>query len=104
LLEAAVGKLSQAAPPLQTPTSLPLYRPKQDPRDYLVARAGEHQWRLAGAAIERAAAMTFWEHDGSVRRFQKIMEALGVDAALRKAGIQNGDTVVVGEFELDWQD
>lgn len=104
LLQAAVDKLSQAAPPQQAPASLPLYRPKQDPRDYQVTRASEHQWRLAGAAIERAAAMTFWEHDGSVRRFQKIMEALGVDNALRKAGIQNGDTVVVGEFELDWQD
>jgi GTP-binding protein len=32
------------------------------------------------------------------------MEALGVDVALRKAGIQEGDTVAIGEFELEWQD
>jgi GTP-binding protein len=32
------------------------------------------------------------------------MEALGVEAALRKAGIQDGDTVVIGDFELEWQD
>jgi GTP-binding protein len=47
--------------------------------------------------------MTFWEHDGSVRRFQKLMEALGVDSALQRAGIQQGDTVLIGEYELDWQ-
>jgi GTP-binding protein len=32
------------------------------------------------------------------------MEALGVEDALRKAGVQNGDTVTIGDFELDWQD
>jgi GTP-binding protein len=46
--------------------------------------------------------MTYWEHDGSVRRFQKLMEHLGVDEALRQAGIQEGDTVYIGDFELEW--
>ena len=48
--------------------------------------------------------MTYWEHEGSVRRFQKLMQSLGVDDALRKSGIQEGDTVAVGDYELDWQD
>jgi GTP-binding protein len=48
--------------------------------------------------------MTQWQHDGSVRRFQKIMQTLGVDVALRQAGVQEGDTVAIGEFELEWQD
>ena len=65
---------------------------------------GANEWRLSGAAIERAAKMTYWEHDGAVRRFQKIMETLGVDNALRKAGAKDGDTVLIGEYELEWQD
>ena len=48
--------------------------------------------------------MTYWEHDGSLRRFQKIMEALGIDAALREAGVEEGDTVSIGDFELEWQE
>jgi GTP-binding protein len=32
------------------------------------------------------------------------MEALGIDEALRKAGIQEGDTVAIGENELEWQE
>ena len=48
--------------------------------------------------------MTYWEEFEAVRRFQRILEALGIDAALRKAGIQQGDTVFIGEYELEWQD
>ncbi len=83
---------------------LAVYKSKDDPRDFNVAREGGQAWRISGAAIERAAAMTQWQHDGSVRRFQKIMETLGVDEALRQAGVQEGDTVAVGEFELEWQE
>jgi GTP-binding protein len=59
---------------------------------------------VAGAAIERAAEMTYWEHYQSVRRFQRLLEAIGIEEALRKAGIQNGDSVAIGNFELEWQD
>lgn len=83
---------------------LPLYRPVEDPRAFTIERTAEG-WRVRGAAIERAAAMTYWEYEGSVRRFQRLMETLGVDEALRKAGVQDGDTVVIGdEFELEWVD
>lgn len=104
LLERAAEKMAQTPPPPEEPEQVPVYRPKEDPRDFHVDRTGPGTWRVTGNSIERAAAMTYWEHDGSVRRFQKLMEALGVDAALRKAGIANGDTVAIGEWELDWQD
>ena len=84
--------------------ALPVYRRKEDPREFVVTREGTSEWRVSGKAIERAASMTYWEHDGSVRRFQKIMETLGVDEALRKAGAQEGDTVAIGNFELEWQE
>ena len=36
--------------------------------------------------------------------YAEIMEALGIDAALREAGVEEGDTVSIGDFELEWQD
>jgi len=48
--------------------------------------------------------MTYWENYQSIRRFQRILQALGIEDALRKAGIDEGDTVTIGEFELEWQD
>ena len=104
LLLKAYQKLQEMPPREAAEAPLPVYKPKEDPREFTVRREGANEWRVAGTAIERAASMTYWQHDGSVRRFQKIMETLGVDEALRKAGVQEGDTVAIGEFELEWQD
>ncbi|HEX5838199.1 MAG TPA: GTPase ObgE [Anaerolineales bacterium] len=95
----------QDTPPLEElELPLPVYKPKEDPREFVVTREGGQEWRVSGTAIERAASMTYWQHDGSVRRFQKIMATLGVEEALRQAGVQEGDTISIGEFELEWQD
>ncbi len=104
LLSRALERLSEAPAIVDAPASLPVYRPEEDPRSFRVSRDGPHNWRLSGVAIERAALMTFWEHDGSVRRFQKLMRSLGVDEALRESGIQEGDSVAIGEYELAWQE
>jgi len=104
LLVKAYQKLAEAPPLEEIESSLPVYRPKEDPREFIVTREGLNEWRISGVAIERAASMTYWQHDGSVRRFQKIMETLGVDEALRGAGVQEGDTVAIGDFELEWQE
>jgi len=104
LLIKAHQKLAEAPPLEEVEAALPVYRPKEDPREFIVTREGSNEWRVSGVAIERAASMTYWQHDGSVRRFQKIMETLGVDEALRNAGVQEGDTVAIGDFELEWQE
>ena len=104
LLVKAHQKLADAPALEEFELPLPVYKPKEDPREFAVKREGTNEWRISGTAIERAASMTYWQHDGSVRRFQKIMETLGVDEALRNAGVQEGDTVAIGEFELEWQE
>ena len=104
LLIRAYQTLQDAPPSEEIEVPLPIYKPKEDPREFTVRREGANEWRVSGVAIERAASMTYWQHDGSVRRFQKIMETIGVDEALRKAGVQEGDTVAIGEFELEWQE
>ena len=48
--------------------------------------------------------MTYWEHDQAVERFQRILEVLGIRKALAQAGIQEGDSVFIGEYELEWSD
>jgi GTP-binding protein len=82
---------------------MPVYRPAEDPKSFTIEQTAEG-WQVHGAAIERAAAMTYWEYDGSVRRFQRLMGTLGVEEELRKAGVQEGDTVFIGDYELEWQD
>ncbi len=59
---------------------------------------------VKGDRIERAAAMTYWDYDEAVLRFHKTLEALGVVDALSSAGVRAGDTVFIGDFELEWSD
>lgn len=104
LLLNAAQKLAETPPLEEVEAPLPIYRPQEDANQFEIKREGATEWRLSGPAIERSAAMTYWEHDGSVRRFQRLMEKLGVDEALRKAGVQEGDTVLIGDYELEWQE
>ena len=87
----------------ETEPSLPVYRPAEDPRLFSIAREAGG-WRVKSKAIERAAEMTPWNQDGAVRRFQKLMDRLGVDKALKDAGAQEGETVHIGEYELEYQE
>jgi GTP-binding protein len=104
LLFKAAGRLAELPPLEEVEAPVPVYRSEADPNQFTISREDDASWRISGAAIERSAAMTYWEHEGSLRRFQKLMEKLGVDDALRKAGIQEGDTVHVGNYELEWQE
>jgi GTP-binding protein len=97
------AQLLEEAPPPAPVAEIPIYKLESDPQAFSIERSGEG-WRVSGEAIERAAAMTYWEHFQSVRRFQRILETLGIDKALRQAGVQVGDTVFIGDFELEWQE
>jgi GTP-binding protein len=59
-------------------------------------------WKVSGIRIERIAAMTYWEFEEPVRRFQRIMEDMGITDALVKAGVKTGDTVHIGDQVLEW--
>ncbi len=84
-------------------TALPVYRSDEDPNAFEIEKTDEG-YIVTGKRIERAAAMTFFDQPGSVRRFQKFMAGIGVDKALRKAGIQEGESVFVADWELTWQE
>lgn len=99
------AELLKTAPEPVAVKDIPVYRPAEDPQAYTITRTDDGGYKVSGTAIERAAKMTYWEFEGSVRRFQKLIEALGVEGRLREMGIQNGDTVYIGEdHELEWQD
>jgi GTP-binding protein len=82
---------------------MPVYRAEIDPNSFEIEKT-EDGYMVSGARIEKAAAMTYFDQPGSVRRFQRLMAGLGVEKALREAGIQEGDSVIIGDWELEWRD
>ncbi|HEX7974973.1 MAG TPA: GTPase ObgE, partial [Anaerolineales bacterium] len=97
------AEVLKETPPAPQAAELPVYRPEVDPRAFVIARQPDG-WHVTGQSIERASRVTYWNSDEAIRRFQRILEALGIDEALRKAGVQQGDTVFIGDLELEWQD
>ena len=60
--------------------------------------------RVRGPAIERSAARTDFTNEESRERFQRRLERLGIDAALRERGARSGTVVRIGALELEWGD
>jgi GTPase len=95
--------LLRSLPPSKKESVLPVYQPQSDPKQYQINKSG-NGWQISGASIERAAAMTYWESDESIRRFQRILETIGIDRELRSLGVKEGDIVYIGQYELEWHD
>ena len=58
---------------------------------------------VTGKRVERIAHQTNFDNEESAERFQRELARLGVDGALRKAGVRPGDTVRIGSVELEWE-
>ena len=58
--------------------------------------------RVRGRRIETTAARTDFENDESRDRFWRMLERIGVDAELRRAGAGPGTVVRIGRAELEW--
>ncbi len=58
--------------------------------------------RVRGRRIERLAAQTNFDVEELAERFQRALARMGIDGALRKAGIVPGDLVRIGAVELEW--
>jgi GTPase len=99
----AANELLKGLPVEETTQSEPVYRPGVKLSEFKINRL-PNGWQISGQAIERAAAMTYWEYDDSIRRFQRILESMGIDQALRESGIKAGDNVIIGNHEFTWQD
>jgi GTP-binding protein len=91
----------EKTPDIEIKKEMPVYRPESKERVFEIERTSDG-WIVSGGAIERAVAMTFWEHFESVRRFQRIMESMGIAAELKARGVTEGDTVIIGDHELEW--
>ncbi len=103
---AAIAQLLPASAELDAPpepSGVVVHRLDAAPDRVTVLLESEGVYRVVGRMIERIASQTNFEVEESAERFQRDLERLGADAALRRAGVQPGDTVRIGAVELDWE-
>ncbi|WP_059102795.1 GTPase ObgE [Shouchella shacheensis] len=81
-----------------------IYRHETPVEPFIITRADDGVFEVAGAELERVFKMTDFARDESVRRFARKMRHMGVDAALRERGAQDGDPIRILNHEFEFVD
>lgn len=76
--------------------------PVKEEAPFRVQKIGPDAYEVVGPEIEGLVGRTQFDRDEAVERFMKILDNMGIEKALRAAGIQDGDTVVVGPMAFDY--
>jgi GTP-binding protein len=102
VLEAANAELEPTAGTEISEEEIPVIRPKVNRSTDVIVREPGGALRIVhqkAVRLARGSNLDSWE----VRiQFQHRLEQLKVTKALRDAGIETGDTVVIGDWEFDW--
>ncbi len=75
--------------------------PARPVTEFVVLREGDG-FRVRGRLVERLVAMTDLESDQAITLMHRQLTRMGVTAALEKGGVKPGDTVRIGNVELEW--
>ena len=95
----AIWRLAASTPqqePLPAET-----KQRQDPTAFHIVPEGDG-FRVEGVTVERRVAMTDLDSERAVKSLQRYLRRKGVEAALRRAGAQSGQSVRIREHEFEF--
>ncbi len=69
-----------------------------------VQKLNKDTYLVTGGRIIRISQVTDSRSTEQIIRFQNIMISMGIMDELKRLGIQNGDTIIVGKLELEYWD
>ncbi len=100
----AIDAMLSSLPEEESFEALQVFRPhERESTAVAITEEGPGEFRVAGEEIERLAIMTDWNNEESIERFERILVARGISALLDEAGVELGDTVHIGQVELEWR-
>lgn len=80
-----------------------VYKAEAEKPDFTIRRENE-LFLVEGERIERLVQKTNFQYQDSIMRFARTLRQLGVEEALRQRGAENGDTVIIGGMEFEFND
>lgn len=84
------------------PVRSEIHRPVS--REIKLCRHDDGSWEVLGRAAQRAVALSDLTDDEALAFAIERLERLGVNAALARAGVKNGDEVRIGGFSFDYEE
>ena len=79
-----------------------IHRP--EPTGVKITRDDDGSWRVLGREAERSVALSDLTDVGALDYAQHRLKKLGVDKALKRAGVRHGDEVRVGSFAFEYEE
>lgn len=77
---------------------------KDDTSNYQVLSSGKHSWTIKGEKLEKRAALINLSTDEGVEQLLKLLDSVNIDDKLKEAGVMDGDTVTIGEFDFTYSE
>lgn len=102
LLERVWTLIQEYVPEADDNSDEVVYKAAEKP-DFEITRADDGAFVITGMRIERLVAMTNFDDDQSLRRFQRIWRYMELDKLLKEKGIQEGDTVRIYTMEFEYR-
>lgn len=75
-----------------------------DPDSFEIVAGNDTDWEVRGKNIERLVAMTNFDNDEALYRFQLIWKRLGIDEALKEKGVNEGESVRIRDMVFEYKD
>ena len=76
-----------------------------DDSSFEIYKASKDTYIVDGGKIKRLAGVTDSRNTEQIIRLQNILTGMGVFDELKKQGVQNGDTIIIGHLEMEyWED
>jgi GTP-binding protein len=97
---AALVQEVRTAAAVEATGAVVIHRPVPEGVD--VQRLSQGAWRVVGRVAERAVAFSDLNDVGALDEAVKRLRRLGVDRALARAGVRDGDEVTVGSMTFIW--
>ena len=96
----AIWQTIKDAPMPQLVTPPPAHIELVPEEVFAIVRDAEGTFVITGARIERLAAVTNFDSDEALARFERALAKMGVEKKLRELGAAEGDTVRIGSYEF----
>lgn len=77
-----------------------LFAPEEE--EPFVVRKENGVFVVSGKRVEKLVKMTNFQHHDSILRFARIIRKMGIEDALLQAGIEEGDTVQIGDRQFEY--
>jgi len=98
----AIWQTIKNAPPPQIVAPAPAQIELHPSDAFTISREADGVFIITGERVERLAAVTNFDSDEGLARFERALAKMGVEKKLRELGALEGDTVRIGPYEFTY--